>query len=704
MIALATAVSLFLQVPDTARVFDTAGTESLVVRVIEATGDIPPELIDYQARVQSTMQISIAADTTGVADLPATVDEVVSNVNWHRRGFLHQEVVGHRARVLVPLPYTLATIFETVWVTPHLYGARIYTPLGDAPALNPFSASGPRYYRYQAGDTVRIRLPDQLLTLVPIDVRPRVPIETSDLPLVVGTFYVDIDRAAVARARVGFAGGGGVLPRTLGRIETFLEFENGLWEGRFWLPSRQRRDILFESRLLGGGVTARVVNRFDDIRLNTGWEPSGPMTRLEWADDRDPTAFQNWRAPIGDEESELSASDFEDLRIASTVGGDEAPDGGVRGRIHYDRGSHLFRFNRVEGPYVGIGARLAPVVPRQNRWELYGTAGWAFAENTPRGELVYRRGTTVLPRLTEGVDWGFESAIYRRLNDIQPFRPTFMWDWFYTLPAFLWGADDRDYYDATGSEIAVVGRSGRWSGRSGVRFERQDSVVINTRWSLLGQEEDEVEPLAGVDPGNLFAIEAGTQYSLGPGAFGIGNSLLLRAEAEAGFVDFGYRRAVGLISARYSVGPITLAARADGGIVTGEAPPQKLFRFGSIEGLRGYEPNEFGGSAALLGRARFLLGLPPRSSAPLARVGLFMIPPLRPGLVFLAETGRTTVSDELAPALERLGARTTDGFRSAVGIGLSIFDDALTVERLFPVGASEEDREERWYIGFTYWY
>jgi len=85
-------------------------------------------------------------------------------------------------------------------------------------------------------------------------------------------------------------------------------------------------------------------------------------------------------------------------------------------------------------------------------------------------------------------------------------------------------------------------------------------------------------------------------------------------------------------------------------------------------------------------------------------MGLFMIPPLRPSLVLLGETGRTTVSDELAPALERFGSRTTDGFRSAVGIGLSIFDDALTVERLFPVGLAEEDQEERWYVGFTYWY
>ena len=135
----------------------------------------------------------------------------------------------------------------------------------------------------------------------------------------------------------------------------------------------------------------------------------------------------------------------------------------------------------------------------------------------------------------------------------------------------------------------------------------------------------------------------------------------------------------------------------------GEVPPQKLFRFGSVEGLRGYAPNEFGGSTAVLGRVRGLIGIPPRSARPLARAGLFLIPPLRPNLVFLAETGWTEVDSELAVELRGLGARVTDGFRSSVGFGVSIFDDAFTVERLQPVG-DHDDREARWYVGLTYWY
>jgi hypothetical protein len=700
MIPFVFAAALLLQVPDTLPPFDSPETEALVVRAIQASGGIPEDLLDYSAEVHSTMQISIAADTTGVADLPATVDEVVSRVRWARSGHLHQEVIGHRMRMLVPLPYSLATILENVWVIPHLYGARIYAPLAGAAAINPFSANGPQYYRYQAEDTIRIRLPEELITLVPISVRPRVS-PSADVQLLVGTFYVDTNRGAVARARVGFAGRDRTLPRSLGQVETFIELENGLWDGRFWLPFRQRRDIFFESRLLGGAVTARVVNRFVDLRMNTGWAPPpGELVQLNWNLQGERVAFEQWQAPIGDEEIELAAEDFSDLRLAAAA--ESRPSESLRLQPHVDRGSHLFRYNRVEGPFIGMGARLVPPDARQNRWEVYATGGWAFAENTPRGELVYRRGAAVTPIQTEGVDWGFDAAAYRRLRDIQPFRPTFVWDWFYTLPALLWGSDPRDYYDTIGGEMAVTARRERWSGRVGARFEEQDSVSQNTERFLFGVSE-EFEPLAGVEPGSLLAFELGTQYSLGPGAFGIGNSLLTRADAELGLADFEYSRVTGLLSLRYALGPLTIAARGDAGRVWGSPPPQKLFRFGSVEGLRGYEPNEFGGSSALLGRARVLLGVPPRSSRPLARAGLFLIPPLRPNLVFVAETGWTDIDTDLGNELVRLGARPTAGFRSSIGFGVSIFDDAVTIERLQPVD-DEEDREARWYVGLTYWY
>ena len=698
MLIFALAVSLF-QAPDTLPVYDSAETEALVTRAIANSREVPPALRDYEARVQSSLYVTVAPDSVGGGDLPASVDELVSTVRWERGGGLHQEVLGHRTRLLIPLPYTLATIFEQPWVIPHLYGSSLYTPFAGPRAISPFGARGPEFYRYQSEDTVRIQVGGETVSLLPVSVQPRVEATRETPLLILGTFYLDVERAAVARARFGFIGNDGLLPASLGRLETFMELDNALWNGEYWLPFQQRREVLFNSRLMGGSVAARVINRFTSVEFNTGWVPEGQRVRLTWG--READAFADWRADVGEDAGQFSTQDFADLRLATDMADPQSTRPQIG--IHYERANHLFRYNRVEGAYLGLGGRITAADPRRDRWQLYGTAGWAFAEQTARGELVASWGAPVAASQTAGLDWGVEGAVYRRLRDIQPFRPTYNWDLIYTLPAAFWGSDPRDYYDATGIEAAALFRQGRWTGRLGGRVEAQDSVEVNTGSHLFGTA-DGFTPLVGVHAGTHAAIEAGAGYALGPGAFGIGNSAIVQGDVELGVGDFSFTRLVGLVSLRYGLGPFTLATRVDAGHVMGGAPPQKLFRFGSTEGLRGYEATEFGGSSALLARARFLTGLPPRSATPIARIGWFLVPPLRPALVLVGESGWTRVDGALEDELQLLLAAPTHGARAAVGAGISILDDAFTAEYLHPVGPNADDRDGRWYVGLTYWY
>ncbi len=212
---------------------------------------------------------------------------------------------------------------------------------------------------------MRLRVQGELITLIPVEVSPRVDPRGEEARLVLGTFYLDADRAAVARARFGFAGTDGGFPRVLGRVETFLELENALWEGRFWLPFRQRREIVFNSKALGGSVVARVVNRFVDLDLNTDWSPSGRRVQLTWS--ADDSAFAGWEGEVGEEAAEYSFSDFADLRLATAMqarGGDS-----YRVRLHYAQGSHLFRYGPGGGAVPGdrgpprpAGAAARPLV------------------------------------------------------------------------------------------------------------------------------------------------------------------------------------------------------------------------------------------------------------------------------------------------------------------------------------------------------
>jgi hypothetical protein len=720
MLLFSLALSLLLQAaPDTVpippaasptapEVYDSPATQALVERVIRESGEIPEGLRDFGAQVRTTMHLSMLPDSALGGELPITVDEIASELRWRRPDVLHQWVREHRSRVLVPAPYTLGTLLESPWVIPHLYGPTIqalgFSPGGDvqrgaAPrGLHPFGAAGPGYYRYTAGDTVRIRVQGGLITLVPITVLPRAPQPDPARPLVVGTFHIDVDRAAVARARFGF-----VDPRRnliLGRPGTFLEFENALWEDRYWLPFRQRREQQFNIVVFGGTVAARIVSTITGYDLNTGWEPSEPgRVRLLRAAPTAEAAAALGDAPVGTAAAEYDITDFADLRrLAIEAANPDPPP--VRVGLTYERSDHFFRYNRVEGAYLGAGARVEPGDPLDRRWEVYATAGWAFAEGTARGEVVGRwhlDAPRVPPR---GIERGLTAGVYRRLQDTRVFRPTFQWDWLYTLPAALGGSDLRDYFDASGAELGFAAGAGPWRGRLTGRWERQDSVRLNTERSLIGPA-GEFGPLAPVEPGTRAGVEVEGSYSRGSGAFGMGNSLVASLRLEAGAGDLQHQRMIGLLTFRRALEPFTLAARLDAGHVWGDVPPQMLFRFGQTEGLHAYEPNEFGGSTAALGRARLLVGLPPRDARPLARAGPFFIPPLRPSLVALGEAGWAEVSTRARPQLDRLGSAPTDGIRASAGLGISFFDDALTVEWTRPVG---EDRPGRWYVGIARWY
>ncbi|HEX7239362.1 MAG TPA: hypothetical protein VF263_03770, partial [Longimicrobiaceae bacterium] len=515
--------------------------------------------------------------------------------------------------------------------------------------------------------------------------------------LVVGSFQVDVDRAAVARARFGFAEPEGRFRLT--RTGVFFEMESGLVQGRYWLPYRQRQEIQIASPLFGGAAAVRVASTLSGFDVNTGWTPALPgraaLARHAGAD----TASRGWPGPVAEGLDDYDVADFQDLLRATSARPDR--EGEVRVGFLPERGEHFFRYNRVEGPFLGGAVSAEQTRPDGARWEAYATAGWAFSEGAARGEATGRWIVESAGPAGDRRGWSVAGGVYRRLRDVQVFRPAFRWDFGYSLSAALGGFDILDYYDATGAELGLGLRSGPWSGRLGARVERHDPVSRNTESFLFGRAERFPE-VAPSDPGTHAALEGEARFSRGGGAFSIGNSLVASVRGEAGFGDWGFGRVIGTLSARRSLGPfVTLAVRGDAGQVVGEPPAQLLLRFGEAEGLQGYEPNEFGGTSAAIGRGRLLLFLPPYRQEPLFRSGFFIIPPLRPALVLAGTAAWAEVSDDARATLFRAGSRPTDGARRTVGIGVSVFEDAFTVEYSRPL---EGDEEGRWYVGLVQWF
>jgi hypothetical protein len=680
--------------------FDSPGTRDLVARVRATVGIIPAGLADYRAQVESSVYLSLRADSAAGGELPLTVDEFAGDVRWGRDGGLEQRIRGHRIRQLAPTPYTIGSWLDAPWVVPHLYGSTVdalqLSPNANrrttmTRAVHPFSLRGPEFYRYTAEDTVRVRTQEGVTTLVAVAVRPRAEAPGDGLRLLAGTFYLDVDRAAIARARFGFTERQGRLSLTEAGL--YFELENALVGGSYWLPVRQRREIQVSSPLLGGASALRLVTSLSRFELNTGWRPESPGSRLIRDLARGETAFAGWRDPAQRGEDVLRIGDFADLREAIRP---PSPDAGpLRLGFRAERSSHVFRFNRVEGLFLGGGARLEPRDPLRRDWSVYGTGGYAFAEGTPRGELSARYHP--VPR-TGAPRYTVSATGYRRLRDTRVFRPAFEWELGYALGAAFGGADRRDYYDAAGGELFVARRRGPFTARIGARAERQDSVTRNTESGLLGGGN--FGPVAASEPGTHTALEGELRYARGAGAFGITPSLVASLWAEAGVGDFATQRVTATVATRRPGRYVTLIARGDAGIVAGEAPPQFLIRFGGGEGLRGYDDREFAGSTAALARARLLLHLPPYGNRPLFRSGIFLFPPLRPALALSGDAGWSEISEDARPSLVRLGGRTTDGTRYSHGIGLSLFEDAVSVERVWP----GDGGEARWYAGFTTWF
>ena len=677
-------------------IFDAPATRSLVTRVMQEGSNIPAGLDDYRADMAATVYLSLSADTAQAGELPVTVDEFAGEVHWDRAGDVQQTVTGHRVRMLAPAPYTLGSMVDAPWVIPHLYGNTITvfslsaTPGARAQiarAVHPFAFRGIDFYHYRAGNLVRVTTTEGVVTLLPVVVRPRPGKleESGDQRLVAGTFWIDVDRAAIARARFGFVERGGRFVVT--ETAVFFELESALVGGRYWLPYRQRRELQVASPLLGGAVAIRAVTTLSDFELNTGWRPAEPGVRLVRR--LEPGAFERVSRPPDEQVPDIG--DFADL--VAIVRPPERTSG-VRASLRYERGDHLFRFNRVEGAFAGLAFRVEPADPERRDWHLYAHAGWAFAESTARGELAWRwhPGGTDAP----GARWGATVGAYRRLRDMTSFRPPLQWELGYAIGAALGGYDVRDYYDAAGGEAFVTRRANNWLARFGGRVEAHDSVSRNTSGFLFGTAADFPE-VAAAEPGTHAAVEATLRYARGTGAFGVGGGVIAQTTADQGFGDFGVTRATGLLSVRFPSRYVTLIARGDAGTVIGEAPPQFIFRFGGIEGLRGYARNQFGGSTALLGRGRVLLHLPPYGQEPLFRAGLFLFPPLRPALVLSGDAGWAEVSEESRASLLRLGAVETDGVRSSYGVGLSLFEDAVSIERVWP----GDGGEGRWYVGFV---
>lgn len=174
----------------------------------------------------------------GFPDPPKVVrtDELAVEVYWRAPNESKQRIVGRRDTLLLPT--------DILYHRDHLAIVQNNFPsiirLGDGDEVrdvpHPLSGLGAALYDYAITDSLTIRTNDRTFDVVQVSVRPK----DVKAPRAVGAVYLDRANGSVVRMTFSFTRAA-LKDESLEDVSVILE--NGLVDGRFWLPRRQEIEI-----------------------------------------------------------------------------------------------------------------------------------------------------------------------------------------------------------------------------------------------------------------------------------------------------------------------------------------------------------------------------------------------------------------------------------------------------------------------------
>jgi hypothetical protein len=584
--------------------------------------------------------------------------ETASHVSW-TRDTVRIHVLGAR-EVLPPvserlqIPADLTSSMPSIAFDP--VDSQVLLRLDQTALRDPFAAGAERDYRYAAGDSTIIRLPDgRSVRLRELRVVPR----RASPELVTGSFWLDTDTHAVVQAYFRLARAlrdrsAGV---SVGGEIDYIAVEYGLWELRWWLP----RFVAGHGVVSVGGVRLPVSfeRRYDDytilgdttalptladlpaelperlcrppvwIQIQAGIGGTATDTiSSETMQQRENEAHERRRARRAEtdatqvcdrafivtreERDELLASALlpEDIYDAASPIIDAGQLRAIAERMRripelpwqlvapvietpLNRPA-LVRYNRVEGASFGARALLDLGRLGVDAGARIGTTGEVGAELG-----VSRHGDLVQSRL----------AAYRRLDAVDVARQPF--GVHATLRALVLGSDDHDYFRATGVEARFRPPEARRQWYDARVFaERHHAVEAQADFSFFGliDSDRSLRPNVVADPADQLgaALRLRTGGGLDPRSFRWGAELELHGETG----DYTFvRPALQLRAGVPLTGRISAGIEAAGGSAFGDPPVQRLWQLGGVSTLRGYDAAVARGDTYWRGRGELGYGL-----------------------------------------------------------------------------------------------
>lgn len=652
-------ISFLLLKPEAVQAQQGAWNDPAAIEVVNrgilrrATEVVDTALHTYSADARGYIYFLLDAPDLGRQTLVRT-DQVAVEVYWRSPNEVRQRIVGMREQRELPVT-RLYYYLDRLTVVQDNYDQGIVIADGenvnDVP--HPVSSGADEFYDYRLADSVQLNLPGMPgpVKVHEIEVRPRNPSH----PAVVGSVFLEGETGALVRMSFSFTPAA-YLDERLDYIHVTLE--NGLWQGKYWLPYEQRLEIRREMPELDlpFGTIIRTRMRINDYIFN---EPvpewlfqnrlaitMAPRAQREAFPFEEPIEAE-WDLEGLGQPIELAELRREAQRIITQRALSGLPVARPGGRSASD----ILRYNRAEGLAAAFGIGFNPSPGAAARLQ----AGWAFGPGHPLADAS----------VTVGARQPVTATTYmNRPGDVGGFEPNS--GLVNTFGSFFFGQDWRDPYFTSGGTLSTPLSTGSgWTISPRLSVERQRSARLTTRYSLFGGD-GAVRPVRPVDDGTAVALAATLSRPLAQpsGGFWTVQGTVSRLDGDAIHRIFGQLRLdLGYVVTRPSN---RLRLELDGTVAAsaGEIPRQNLFLLGGRGSLPGFEHRSFVGDRFALIRAT--------GSADIVN-------PWIRGRVSVA-AGSTQLSSAGEEAARAWGAATEGGIHPSVGVGVGIFYDILRVD------------------------
>ncbi len=275
----------------------------------------------------------------------------------------------------------------------------------------------------------------------------------------------------------------------------------------------------------------------------------------------------------------------------------------------YERDDHdnfLFRYNRVEGFFFGIGTSKEYYWDGSRSLSGYGSFGYGFASHKWRMQLGLDRQFATSSGLYE---FGGEAHSLTDTKD----------EWIMSLgennlAALLFHEDFRDYYQREGYSVhtARYTKEGDVSTLIDVRYhmDRYSSLSQNAHWSLFGGRTFRSNPLVNEGTMRSVSMTAGLSTVEKYRRQMLGWDIYAKGEYAGSEIggDFNFTHALIDVRRYQSISDDDrISARVRVGTLEGMPIAQRLFELGGANTMPAFGYKEFTGNRMILGNLEYQL-------------------------------------------------------------------------------------------------